>query len=129
MAEDPLSEVGCPYVIRGFDYDYIGLLWLEDIFIRDGKWMVSINNVKETGITTTKTRAVEEQKDLIRNKVIKKKMNEIDVVPVFNPMFPAATALFESVAQAYRINMTRAMKELTIYIKDPETREFIKSLL
>ena len=129
MAEDPLSEVGCPYVVRGFDYDYIGLLWLEDIFIRDGKWLVSIDNVKETSIPTTRSRAVEEQKELIRSKVLKKKMSDIDVVPAFDPMFPAATALFDSVAQAYRINMTRAMKELTIYIKDPETREFIKSLL
>lgn len=129
MNEDPLSEVGCPYIARGFDFDYIGLLWLDDIIVRDGKWMVSINNVKETGILTTKKRATEEQKLLIKQKVIKGKMKDIDIIPAFNKAMPAATALFESVAQAYRINMTRAMKELTIYIKDPETREFIKSLL
>lgn len=34
MHQDPLSEVGCPYVVRGFDFDYVGLLWLEDIYVR-----------------------------------------------------------------------------------------------
>ena len=28
MHDDPLSEVGCPYVVRGFDYAYLGVLWL-----------------------------------------------------------------------------------------------------
>lgn len=129
MAADPLSEVGCPYVVRGFDYDYIGLLWLDDIFVRDGKWMVSIKNVKETSISTTKSKAVDEQKHLIKEKVLKMKIKDIDVVPAFDPMFPSATALFETVAQAYRINMTRAMKELTIYVKDAETRQYLKDIL
>lgn len=129
MEEDPLSEVGCPYVVRGFDYNYVGLLWLDDLIIRNGQWMVSINNVKETAITTTRSRAVEEQKQLIRRKVINMKMKDIDVVPAFDPMCPAATALFATVAQAYRINMTRAMKELTIYVKDRETRDYLRSIL
>jgi uncharacterized protein len=28
MHSDALAEVGCPYVVRGFDYDYLGVLWL-----------------------------------------------------------------------------------------------------
>lgn len=129
MEEDPLSEVGCPYVVRGFDYDYVGLLWLDDLIIRNGKWMVSIKNVKETAIATTRSSAVNEQKDLIRKKVIRMRMSDIDVVPAFDPNCPKATALFATVAQAYRINMTRAMKELTIYVKDKETREYLRNLL
>lgn len=129
MADDPLSEVGCPYVVRGFDYDYVGMLWLDDIFVRNGKWMVSIKNVKETSISTTRGRAVEEQKSLIRNRTIRMKMGDIDVVPAHDPMCPAAMALFKSVSEAYRINMTRAMKELTIYVKDPETREYLRNIL
>lgn len=38
MHADPLSEVGCPYVVRGFDFDYIGLLWLGDLKWRGGSW-------------------------------------------------------------------------------------------
>ncbi|HVZ18792.1 MAG TPA: DNA/RNA helicase domain-containing protein, partial [Terriglobales bacterium] len=30
IANDPLCEVGCPYAVRGFDYDYVGVLWLND---------------------------------------------------------------------------------------------------
>src|SRR5207248_5867989 len=28
IATDPLCEIGCPYAVRGFDYDYIGIAWL-----------------------------------------------------------------------------------------------------
>ena len=35
---DPLCEVGCPYVVRGFDYDYVGVLWLSDLVWR-GRWV------------------------------------------------------------------------------------------
>ena len=129
MAEDPLSEVGCPYVVRGFDYDRVGLLWLDDIFVRDGKWYVSIKNVQETAIGSTRSKAVKEQKDAIKNKLIKGRAADIDVVPAHDPRFPAATNLFNTVVQAYRILLTRAIKGVTIYIQDKETREYVKSLI
>ncbi len=34
MAQDPLSEVGCPHVVRGFDYDWVGVLWLRESRLR-----------------------------------------------------------------------------------------------
>jgi len=35
MHEDPLCEVGCPYAVRGFDFDYVGVVWLGDLRWRD----------------------------------------------------------------------------------------------
>jgi predicted RNase H-like HicB family nuclease len=37
MHTDPLCEVGCPYAVRGFDFDYLGLLWLGDLLWGDGR--------------------------------------------------------------------------------------------
>lgn len=34
MHEDPLSEIGCPYVVRGFDFAWIGIIWLKDFIYR-----------------------------------------------------------------------------------------------
>lgn len=34
MAADPLCEVGCPYAVRGFDYDYVAVLWGLDLVWR-----------------------------------------------------------------------------------------------
>ena len=129
MHSNPLSEVGCPYVVRGFDYNHIGLLWLEDIFYRNGHWFLSINNMQETANGSTRSKAKEEQKQAIRNHIVQGRMNQIDVIPSDDNRFPAAKALFAVTAQAYRILMTRAVKSLTIYIKDPETREYVRSLL
>ena len=56
-------------------------------------------------------------------------MSEIDVVPCNDDRFPAAQALFAANVQAYRILMTRAIKSITIYIKDKETREYVAKLL
>jgi DUF2075 family protein len=45
--DDPLCEVGCTYAVRGFDFDYLGLLWLDDLLWRDGKWIAHLKNVHE----------------------------------------------------------------------------------
>jgi uncharacterized protein len=50
MAEDPLSEVGCPYAVRGFDYDYVGILWLNDLVWRDDRWHINAAAVQERGV-------------------------------------------------------------------------------
>ncbi len=50
MADDSLCEVGCPYAIRGFDYDYVGILWLDDLRWRLGKWEINPAAVHERGI-------------------------------------------------------------------------------
>jgi hypothetical protein len=49
--DDPLCEVGCTYAVRGFDFDYLGLLWLDDLLWRDGRWMARLENVHESGIS------------------------------------------------------------------------------
>ena len=51
MFEDPLCEVGCPYAVRGFDFDYVGILWLSDLKWRQGRWVIDFSHVHERGIT------------------------------------------------------------------------------
>ena len=48
MHDDPLCEVGCPYVVRGFDYDYLGILWLKDLVWRNDHWEADPSQVFET---------------------------------------------------------------------------------
>src|SRR5262249_55481162 len=61
MYEDPLCEVGCPYVIRGFDYDYLGVLWLNDLVWRGDGWVADTKHVHE--IALRKTVAAAKKKD------------------------------------------------------------------
>jgi len=42
--------VGCPYAVRGFDYDYVGILWLNDLVWDGGKWRVNPFAVEERGV-------------------------------------------------------------------------------
>lgn len=120
MASDPLCEVGCPYVVRGFDYDHIGLLWLSDLVIRKGKWYINLKNMEETANGSTRKKAKDE---------LKERQIKTQLVPAFNPSLPCTQALFDVTAQAYRILMTRAIKTLTIYVEDAETREYLRTLL
>ena len=55
---DPLSEVGCPYAVRGFDYDYVGILWLDDLIRRDSQWEVNTSSVHESELTLQPLAAV-----------------------------------------------------------------------
>lgn len=107
MYDDQLCEVGCPYVVRGFDFDYIGILWLEDLVFRDGNWVVDLDHIFETGLMRHRSRANEE----------------------LDPEGPAHQDLKRKVIQGYRILLTRAMKGVYIWFKDEETREYIESCL
>lgn len=129
MHDDPLCEVGCPYVVRGFDYDHVGLLWLDDLFVRDGRWYLSLKHVEETANGSARARAREEQRQALRDGRVKGRMADVDVIPCDDDRFSAARALFAATVQAYRILLTRALKSLVIYIQDSETREYVRGLL
>jgi hypothetical protein len=102
MGKDPLSEVGCPYVVRGFDYDWVGILWLLDLVWRHGHWTVDLDHIHETGVKGTLQEARRERERRIDG--------------------PAHAELVRRVAQAYRILLSRAMKGLYLWVQDDETR-------
>lgn len=109
IAEDPLCEVGCTYVVRGFDFDYVGLLWLNDLVWRNGSWIIDPMAVKETGYgTLTKQAAAEWKRGLLGR---------------------ARLELNKRVAQAYRILLTRAHRGVFIWVPDDETREYLRTSL
>lgn len=113
--QDPLCEVGCPYVVRGFDYDYLGLLWLDDLVYRNGNWQINIENIHETALKSSLKKA----KEAI-SKRKKKGISEIS---------DAEEILMQRIKKGYRILLSRAIKGMYIYIHDEETRNHINSLL
>lgn len=106
IAYDQLCEVGCPYAVRGFDYDYVGIIWLDDLIWRNGSWQVQPECVHETGVANLANAAANEAE-------------------------PGAitTALLEKVYQAYRILFSRAIKGVYVWIPDRETRSYIQDSL
>ncbi|HEY2712441.1 MAG TPA: DNA/RNA helicase domain-containing protein [Chthoniobacterales bacterium] len=107
MAEDPLCEVGCPYAVRGFDYDYVGVLWLNDLMWRGSRWQVDPGSVYESGI-----------KDLV-NRARRERLG----------FGPARTELLAALVKAYRILLTRPLKGAYLWIPDSETRTFVERSL
>jgi hypothetical protein len=107
--DDPLCEVGCPYAVRGFDFDYLGLLWLDDLLWRNGKWVVHLENVHESGIGV----------------LVRQARKEGPVAPAG----PRGANVVDKVRQAYRILLTRAIKGMYLWVPDPETRLHVQSSL
>jgi DUF2075 family protein len=103
ISVDPLAGVGCTFAVRGFDFDYIGLLWLGDLKWRKDRWQVSPDEVHETGVRGVLQRAKKED----------------------DPYGPNHQALLQRVAQAYRILLTRAIKGVYLWFEDAETREYV----
>jgi hypothetical protein len=103
--DDPLCEVGCTYAVRGFDFDYLGLLWLDDLLWREGKWIARLDNVHESGISLLVRQAKAEG-------------------PVA-PAGPKGANVIEKLRQAYRILLTRAIRGMFVWIPDNETRDHV----
>jgi len=109
MHEDPLCEVGCPYVVRGFDYDYLGVLWLDDLVWRKDHWDVHPENIHETAWKLTLSRARVERKQGFTGE--------------------NTLALIRQLQRGYRILFSRALKGIYVWFEDDETREHIQKLL
>lgn len=107
--DDPLCEVGCTYAVRGFDFDYVGVLWLDDLVWRDGRWLVQLDHVHESGI----------------GQLVKAARREGAVAPAG----PKGVNVLERVRQAYRILLTRAIRGVFVWVPDNETREHVKASL
>lgn len=125
MAEDPLCEVGCPYIVRGFDFDHIGLIWLDDLVWRKDHWELSLTKTIESANKNTRSAA---------KKLAKKKYGkEVEYVPVHMPQkgeIPDDIGIFfHTVFQARRILLTRALKSVCIYVHDSETRAHLRNIL
>jgi DUF2075 family protein len=99
IAQDQLAEVGCTYAIRGFDFDYVGLLWLGDLQWASDQWTVNLDQVFETGLRGT-------LKSATRKK---------------NPDRNAREEVMERIKQAYRILLTRAIKGVFVWCEDLRT--------
>ena len=127
MKNDPLSEVGCPYIIRGFDIDHIGIIMMDDIVHRKDGWYINFSKVQETAIKSLRSRTLKEQRVIRNRKSLK--AEEVGFIKAFDPNTPIATELFMAVAKGYRILLSRAIRSAAIYIKDEETRKYVRTLL
>ena len=108
IAQDMLAEVGCAYTVRGFDFDYVGLLWLEDLVWRENRWRVDLDHTHNPGLAKLICEAKREQKN-----------------PSACGTDSAMTQLIQKVEQEYRILLSRALKGLFVWVKDEETREHV----
>lgn len=134
MKEDPLCEVGCAYTVRGFDYQYVGVLWLDDIVRRNGKWVINSQKNLETAIEPSRKKALEEQAKkhgLNPNRYSIRRIPDIlaQYVVRNDGKDPFTVNLFNKIAQSYRILLTRGIKGVCLYVRDIETRNYIKNLL
>lgn len=105
MHRDPLCEVGCPYVVRGFDFDYLGVLWLGDLVWRGGRWQHQLQHIHESAwkktLAAAKPRAGRE------------------------PTAAAIDHLLHRLKRGYRILLSRAVRGVYLWVEDDETRDYL----
>jgi DUF2075 family protein len=79
-------------------------LWFGDLKRRNGKWVVDLDHVFETGLNRHRQRAQGEQ----------------------DPYGLAHQALIEKLLQGYRILLTRAIRGMFVWFEDVETRQYVE---
>jgi DUF2075 family protein len=103
MADDPLCEVGCPYVVRGFDYDHLGVIWGADLLWR-GRWAVDLNRVHESAWKKTLSAARKREPEAVEEILVR-------------------------LRRAYRILLSRAIRGVCVWFEDKQTRDHIEGIL
>lgn len=100
-ATDPrgFGQVGCIYTAQGFEYDWSGVIIGPDLVVRDGHFTTMRLGSKDTALKGTKKDPVSDE--------------------TFNTL----------VRNIYKVLLTRGMHGVVIYSVDPETRDFLSSLV
>ena len=104
------SSRRCPYVVRGFDWDYIGLLWLSDLVWRTDRWVPNPAQSFESAWNKTLAAAKRETK-------------------LKATTGPGLDELRTRLARGYRILLTRAIRGVYVWCEDAETRELLSKTL
>jgi hypothetical protein len=103
-SRDPLCEVGCPYVVRGYDFQYVGLLWFSDLVWRGDRWRVNLEHVHESAwrlVLAAARRGVRgAEEEVIRR-----------------------------LQRGYRILLSRAIRGTYVWFEDEETRAHMQRVL
>jgi hypothetical protein len=65
-ASDPggVEQVGCVYTAQGFEFDYAGVIWGEDLVVRNGQWVGQVSASRDHVV---KTRAGARFTDCVKN--------------------------------------------------------------
>lgn len=94
--ESHAGEVGSIYSVQGFEFDYVGVIFGDDLVIRDGKWHAKLDRNKDTLFKL----------DLSRRRQVGAIVDE-------------ATQL----RNIYRVLLTRGIKGTSAFFLDDETRQ------
>jgi hypothetical protein len=135
IGADPLCEVGCPYVMRGFDFDYLGVLWLSDLVWRTDRWIAQPEHVHDSALRQTRSAVARIQRA--------QKPRRRQSTASLNPATPNAAnlaagtpalsvleaELVKRLQRGYRIILSRAIHGIWLWVEDAETRSHLKSLL
>jgi len=133
IAADPLCEVGCPYVIRGFDYDYLGVLWLSDLVWRDGRWVAQPEHVHDSALRKTRSAVAKLQRERQREQR-HQGTAATRLTPISSPTEQLGQTAIEAelvkrLQRGYRIILSRAIHGIWLWVEDEQTRDHLKSLL
>ena len=91
-------------MVRGFDFDQVGMLWLSDLVRRKDRWVVQLEHVHETAMKPGLSRA--------------KKGDQ-----------KAREQVVERLKRGYRILLTRAIRGIHLWFEDEETEARIRGAL
>ena len=99
---DSIDHVGCIYTAQGLGFDYVGLIWWDDLRWdpSNKKWIVDFNKVTKYDT-------------LLAHTIEKRTGNEFDYIML----------------NIYRVLLTRAKKGIFIWFKDQATKEHFEEII
>lgn len=65
--DECFDQVGSIYSVQGFEFDYVGVIWGEDLVWRDGRWVAQLDRNKDTAFKKDLRVSGESATDKLRN--------------------------------------------------------------
>ena len=114
-----IERVGCIYTAQGLGFDYVGLLWMDDLVWRTDHWEYNINKITDNDTNMLKKSIInlENEKRIFENKYGKLPDSTNRKIDIY--IEDAEKVLLN----IYRVLLTRAKKGIFIWFKDEETKE------
>ena len=104
VGEKTVAHVGYPLVVRGRDFEHVGVMWPENLVRRGDEWHVDKALIFGSDLASTMAKAKSES----------------------SQQSPYHRQLANALAQSIRILLTRATRTVGVWIEDEATRDYVR---
>lgn len=128
--EDDLEQVACVYTVQGLEIEHMGLIWWDDLRWdpRQEKWVINLDLIHDTELIKSLLEPCGKFCRRQAGRWVLQDNPNLSVQEFLQQQPGGLEAAEQLIKNIYRILLSRPLRSITLWFKDPETEKHVRSL-